>query len=84
MNRPNNDFDIILFIECENPLNKMIEIYSRTQTHVPNSLKPYEVNDNNVHLSHMLYYGYKILYDGLGLKEKIEGMVRKTRKKSKK
>jgi hypothetical protein len=49
MNRPNSDFDIILFIECENPLNKMIEIYYRTQTHVPNSFKPNEVNDNNVH-----------------------------------
>ena len=81
MNRPNSDFDIILFIECENPLNKMIEIYYRTQTHVPNSLKPNEVNDNNVHLSHMLYYGYKILYDGLGLKEKIEGIVSKNQKK---
>jgi len=76
MNRPNSDFDIILFIECENPLNKMIEIYYRTQTHVPNCLKPNEVNDNNMHLSHMLYYGYKILYDDLDLKEKIEGMVR--------
>ncbi|WP_443296278.1 nucleotidyltransferase domain-containing protein [Stygiolobus sp. CP850M] len=32
MNRPNSDFDIILFIECENPLNKMLEIYYRTQT----------------------------------------------------
>ncbi|MFP3234368.1 MAG: hypothetical protein RXR08_12080 [Sulfolobaceae archaeon] len=29
----------------------------------------------------MLCHGYKILYDGLGLKEKIEGMVGKTRKK---
>jgi hypothetical protein len=81
MNRPNSDFDIILFIECENPLNKMIEIYYRTQTHVPNSLKPNEVNDNNMHLSHMLYYGYKILYDDLGLKEKIEGIVSKNQKK---
>ncbi|QIW24459.1 nucleotidyltransferase domain-containing protein [Sulfolobus sp. S-194] len=77
-NRPNSDFDVILFIECDNPLHKMIEIYSKTQPTFPIDIiviRPSEVNENNVHLSHMLYYGYKVLHDGLGLKTKIEEMV---------
>jgi hypothetical protein len=78
-NRPNSDFDIIVFVSCQNPLHKSIEIYQTTRPDFPVDIvviKPEEVNDRNLKLTHMLYYGYRILYDGLNLKEKIERMMR--------
>jgi predicted nucleotidyltransferase len=78
-NRPNSDFDIIVFVSCQNPLHKSIEIYQTTRPDFPVDIvvmKPEEVNDRNLKLTHMFYYGYKILYDGLNLKKKIERMMR--------
>ncbi|AWR95387.1 hypothetical protein [Acidianus brierleyi] len=46
-------------------------------------MKPEECNENNVNLSHMLYYGYKILSDNLELKDKIYNMIIKNKDKLK-
>lgn len=83
-NKPNSDFDVIVITPCDDVLEKQIEIYrvTRPETEIDVIvIKPEEVNEKNVNLAHMLYKGYKILYDELNFKEKIEELIRINTKK---
>lgn len=76
--KPNSDFDVIVVTPCDDTVEKQIEIYKTTRPDTEVDvvvIRPDEVNEKNVNLAHMLYKGYKILYDGLKLEAKIEKMI---------